>query len=124
MVHAIGLDLVEVARMQEDIEKYGERFVDRILGAEERALYDGRVDKEHFLAGRFAAKEAIVKALGFRLKERPAWNVLQVLNDEAGRPVCVFPEDITTQLGRVSCLISITHEKTHAAAVAIIQEVS
>jgi holo-[acyl-carrier protein] synthase len=124
MIHAVGLDLVEIARVQRDIEKYGERFVDRILGPAERALYDNRIDKDRFLAGRFAAKEAVVKALGFRLAERPSWNKLQVLNDPTGQPVCHFPERLRDQLADVSCLVSITHEKTHAAAVAIIQEVS
>lgn len=121
MIHAIGLDIVEVARIVRDLDEYGNRFRDRILGARERELYDRRADKAVFLAGRFAAKEAVIKALGYRLTERPAYGSLEILNDGAGQPVLELPEEIRAALGSVRILLSITHERTHAAAVAVIE---
>lgn len=122
MIHAIGLDIAEVARIGRDLEAYGNRFADRILGPRERAIFDRRLDKAVFLAGRFAAKEAVIKALGYRLTVRPAYTSLEIVNDELGQPVLYVPEDVRALLGNARCLISITHERSHAAAVAVITE--
>ncbi len=122
MIHAVGLDIVETARMERDIAQYGERFVQRILGEHERSLYDHRVDKPVFLAGRFACKEAVIKALGFRLKDRPPYSDLQVINDPSGQPVLQMPAELNAQLGPVRFLLSISHEQHYAVAVAIITE--
>lgn len=122
MIHAIGLDIAEVARLGRNLERFGNRFVDRILGPREREIYNRRLDKAVFLAGRFAAKEAVIKALGYRLTERPAYVSLEIVNDAMGQPILHLPDHITAALGAARCLISITHERTHAAAVAIITE--
>lgn len=122
MVHAVGMDIVEVARMEADIDEYGDRFINRILSTAERERFDQRVDRAVFLAGRFAAKEALIKALGYSLSERPPYAELEILNDATGRPECRLPEYVLQKLGSVRCLISITHEKHYAAAVAIITE--
>jgi holo-[acyl-carrier protein] synthase len=122
MIHAVGLDIVETERMERDIASYGNRFVERILGEQERSLYDRRVDKSVFLAGRFACKEAIIKALGFRLKDRPPYADLQIINDPTGRPILDLPPALASQLGPIRFLISISHEQHYAVAVAIITE--
>jgi len=122
MIQAIGLDIVEVARMERDLRTCGNRFAERILGAEELAILNRRHDKSVFLAGRFAAKEAVIKALGYRLSERPAYRAIAITNDASGQPVLSLPDDIRAALGRARCFLSITHERTHAAAVAVITE--
>ena len=122
MVHAVGIDIVEVARMEADIAEYGDRFINRILSTAERERFDQRVDQAVFLAGRFAGKEALIKALGYSLSERPPYAELEILNDATGRPECRLPGHVLEKLGPVRCLISITHEKHYAAAVAIITE--
>ena len=122
MIHAIGLDIAEVARLGRDLERFGNRFVARILGPREREIYERRLDKAVFLAGRFAAKEAVIKALGYRLTDRPAFSSLEIINDEMGQPILHLPDDVKAALGAARCLISITHERTHAAAVAVITE--
>lgn len=122
MIRSIGLDIAEVARFDRDLKAFGNRFVDRILGSQERLVFERRHDKAVFLAGRFAAKEAVIKALGFRLTERPAFAALEITNDELGQPHVHFPDNVKAALGSARCLISITHERTHAAAVAIITE--
>ena len=122
MVKSIGLDLVEVARIQNDLNRYGERFSGRILGEEESPLFNARRDKALFLAGRFAAKEAVIKALGTYLTERPAYSDIQIVNDPSGQPLLRLPETLVDRIPKFNSLISITHEKNYAAAVAIFEE--
>ena len=124
MVASIGLDIVEVARIEKDVEQYGARFVNRILGDKEMALFEQRPNQTLFLAGRFAAKEAVVKALGRYLSDRPPLNQLQIINDNSGQPRLEMPDDIVAKLNGARCLLSITHERNYAAAVAIFEDPS
>lgn len=122
MVHAIGLDIVEVERIRKDIEQYGDKFINRILNKKELESYDKRFDKDLFLAGRFAAKEAIIKALGKFLNDRPPYTDLQVLNDNTGQPYFKLPDEILQKLKNAVILLSISHEKNYAAAMVVISE--
>jgi len=122
LIKSIGLDIVEISRITKNIEHFGDKFVLKILGDEELAFYRKRFDKASFLAGRFAAKEAVIKGLGFFLKDRPAFPLIQILNDYTGQPYLELPLSIKKQLKESKCLISITHEKNNAAAVAIFLE--
>ena len=123
MVRSIGIDIVEVDRIRKDVDQFGRRFVSRILGVNELELFDKRQDKLLFLAGRFAAKEAVIKALGQYLEKRPAYCVLEVINNPSGRPELSLPPSILEKLKGATCLISISHEKNYATAVAIIEEI-
>ncbi len=122
MIVSLGLDIVEIARIERDLKRFGERFVNRILGAKERSQYQKRNDRTLFLAGRFAAKEAVVKALGYYLSVRPPLHQLEIINDASGRPELVLPDDVKAKLRGAHCLLSITHEQNYAAAVAIFEE--
>ena len=123
MVTSVGIDIIETARVKNALERFGERFLKRILGPEEQLLFTGRRDRFEFLAGRFAAKEAAVKALGKYLDRRPPFHAFQVLNDDSGQPRLVFPEKIAGLLTGVNCLISISHSRQNAVAVVIFEEV-
>lgn len=119
MVESVGIDIVEVARIERLIAKDGDRFYKRVLGPEELAICESRVDKAQFVAGRFACKEAVVKALGVYLEDKPALSSLQIVHDEGKAPVLVLPDDVKAKLtGRV-WHISISHERSYAAAVAV-----
>ena len=122
MIKSVGIDLVAIERIEDDLSKFGDRFVEKILGNDERDIFNRRQDKAIFLAGRFAAKEAIVKGLGRFLKERPALSSIQILNDDSGFPEVSFPESIQATLGKSRCHVSITHDHNNAAAVAIFEE--
>ena len=122
MADSIGLDIVEIARIERSLERFGERFLKRILGPEERIVYDRRVDRHQFLAGRLACKEAIVKALGKYVKDRPSLASLQIVADVDGRPAVSFPSELVELLARLDCLVSISHEKNYAVAIAIFSE--
>ena len=121
MVESIGIDIVETERMRADLERYGDRFLRRILSDGEQAILSSRVDKATFLAGRFACKEAVIKALGRFLTVRPAYTDISVLNDATGRPYVELPDAVTEPLHGASILVSISHERCHAVAMAVIR---
>lgn len=122
MIKSVGLDIVEIARIDADVKKYGKRFVERILGEQELIQYSSRVDKILFLSGRFAAKEAVIKGLGKFLRDKPMLTELQIVNDATGQPELFLPDRLKQNLLQVTCHISITHEKSVAAAVVIFSE--
>jgi holo-[acyl-carrier protein] synthase len=120
MVDAIGIDIVEIDRIRRALERHGERFLGRILSDRERVVCDKRADRAQFVAGRFAGKEAVVKALGRFLDTRPPWRVIEILNDAGGQPVVVLPPDVQARLDGRRLLVSISHERHNAVAMAII----
>jgi holo-[acyl-carrier protein] synthase len=120
MAEAIGIDIIEISRIEAARQRYGKRFVRRVLGPEELGLYESRVDKSQFLAGRFACKEAVIKALGHYLTDRPPLNRLQIINDNSGRPELLLPVEIHAQLKNVRILLSISHDRTSAVGMAVI----
>lgn len=119
---AVGIDLVDVTRIANLISRYGDRFLLRILGPDEMAYLGIRRDRAQFVAGRFAAKEAAIKALGQYLKEKPALSRIQILNDETGRPSLDLAQLALPQLTSVHAKISISHERSHAIAMVILTE--
>jgi len=87
MILGVGTDLAKVARFEAALARHGARFPARILGEHEHAQWQQRNDKAAFLAKRFAAKEAFVKALGVGLRHGMRWGEIQVVNDALGRPL-------------------------------------
>ena len=86
MILGIGSDLIDVRRIERTIERHGERFLERIFTAAERAKAEGRVRKAETYAKRFAAKEACAKALGTGLRAGVFWRDMGVVNLPSGRP--------------------------------------
>src|SRR5436305_4494218 len=86
MILGVGLDLVDVRRIERTIERHGERFLARIFTAAERAKADGRARPAETYAKRFAAKEACAKALGTGLRAGVFWRDMGVVNLPSGRP--------------------------------------
>ncbi|MBB3140005.1 holo-ACP synthase [Halomonas organivorans] len=86
MILGIGTDIARVARFEAAQARHGERFARRVLGDDELVGYRQRGQPASFLAKRFAAKEAFVKALGTGLRRGMRWSEIQVVNDALGRP--------------------------------------
>ncbi len=111
MIKGIGTDIVDIERVRKAMS---EAFLAKVLSKEEleRTASMTEERKLQFTAGRFAAKEAIIKALsGY---EVPVMNRLNIINDENGRPQIEYKD--------YQLLISISHEKTYAVAFALLQE--
>ena len=118
-----GIDIVETARIRRSIEEHGQRFLDRVYTGIEQA-YAGRNPKRYFehLAGRFAAKEAVLKVLGTGWRGGISWTDIEVFNTPAGQPVVKLTgecERIAHRLAIKRWHISISHITTHATASAI-----
>lgn len=115
---AVGVDILEVERMARGIERYGDRFCDRFFTAREQQQCGGRAAS---LAGRFAVKEAVSKALGTGIGD-VAWKEIEVVSDQRGRPELVLHGSaarLATQNGLAEWAISVSHTKTHAVGMAV-----
>lgn len=87
MIVGIGADIVDIGRIEAGLERFGERFLNRLFAAEERDAALRARNRAAFLAKRFAAKEAFAKAVGTGIDKGVAWRDIAVTNDAAGRPV-------------------------------------
>lgn len=113
-----GIDLIEVERFRTQKPGIRERFLERVY-TEAEILYSGGNDQH--LAGRFAAKEAVAKALGCGIG-KVSWQEIEILNDEAGAPVLHLhgkAAEQAAELGLTDWSVSITHLREYAAAVAV-----
>ncbi len=123
MIVGVGIDLCEVARLAELEDRYGERFVSRVFRPAEEERCRGR-RRHECLAGRFAAKEAALKALGTGLSQGIGWHDIELARGESQRPIIVFhrrAREIFQQLGGTRVSVSISHDGGHAVAVVIVE---
>lgn len=103
MIYGIGTDAIEVARIEASVARHGARFVERILGPRERIVHAARAARTPrrgtlFLATRFAAKEAIAKALGLGMRRPMHWRAAQIVNAVSGRPEVLADEGLAAFL--------------------------
>jgi holo-[acyl-carrier protein] synthase len=120
MIYSVGIDLTDIERIRKDLDRWGEKFVMRLLGEEERILYRQKRDKVRFVAGRFAAKEAVMKSLGAFIISGVYPKSIQILYDLYGKPYVHLDDTIREKILDKEIKVSITHERTMAAAVAIL----
>ncbi len=121
-VIAHGIDMVECSRIDEAVERHGERFLRRVFTDHELTYARGRKRETEHLAGRFAAKEAVLKCLGTGWTNGICWTDIEVRNDPAGRPSVHLSgrcRELADAMGLASILISITHTSDHAIASAV-----
>ena len=112
MILGTGVDLAEVGRIREAIERYGDRFIRRIYTDAEIAYVERKANKFERYAGRFAAKEAGMKAIGTGWKRGVRWQDFEVSNLPSGRPTLRLhgvAERIAGKMGVTSISLSITH---------------
>jgi holo-[acyl-carrier protein] synthase len=102
MILGIGNDIVDIRRIEQAIGRYGDRFLDRIFTAAERARSDGRSGRAASYAKRFAAKEACAKALGTGLRNGVYWRDMGVVNERSGRPTMLLTGGAARQLERLT----------------------
>lgn len=124
MIVGIGMDIVEVERIRAIYQRHPERFVRRILTENERDYVLRHADPTERLAGRWAAKEAALKALGTGLAEGIGWRDVEILPDELGRP-CLHLHGKAAgrakQLGVDASHVTITHSRDSAVAQVILE---
>ncbi len=120
----IGIDIAEVVRFERTLERYGDRFLRRVYHEVEREEAARRRKKAEFLAGRFAAKEAGMKAMGIFPGRGLRWWELYVTYRKGGAPVLNLQgraKALADELGVTRCHLSITHDAGIAAAEVILE---
>ncbi|NTV06383.1 MAG: holo-[acyl-carrier-protein] synthase [Chlorobiaceae bacterium] len=115
----VGVDIVDLDRIASLYSRYGMKFLQRFLSEAEIALCLHKPQVVASIAGRFAAKEAVVKALGTGFSDGVHWKSFEILNDERGRPF-VQPADASCFSPGCSIKISIAHDHHAAVAMALI----
>jgi holo-[acyl-carrier protein] synthase len=130
MILGIGSDMIDIRRIEQAIERFGDRFLDRIFTAAERSKCDRRANRSASYARRFAAKEACSKALGTGFRDGVFWRDLGVVNLASGQPSMrltggalrrleeITPDGMTARLD-----VTLTDEPPLAQAVVIITAV-
>ena len=120
MILGIGTDIVKLQRLRDISETHGDRFINRVLSRAEMGILPEKKRNE-FLAGRFAAKEALIKALG---SKNISLSDIEILNDESGRPHVSNIDDLLKKSGIDAARIhvSISHETDYAVGMAVLEK--
>lgn len=124
MIHGIGTDLVAIERLSEMWRRHGERALDKLLAPEERDDCRASPDPGRFLAKRFAAKEALGKALGTGIRAPVLLPAIAVRHDELGRPAFTFAPELAGWIAAraLVCHLSLADEAGHALALVVAEK--
>ena len=131
MIFGVGIDIIEIDRIAASYARFGQRFARRILGARELERFEARRARSEkrglaFLSTRFAAKEAVAKALGLGMRSPMRWHAVEILNDASGRPLAsVHTADLRrfVERHRLRLHVSLTDAQVTVAAYAIAEVV-
>ena len=121
-IFGIGTDIVECLRIAQMIERHGELFITRVFTSQEIQDCQSRKQATQHFAGRWAAKEAVLKALGTGWRRGISWRDVEVRNERSGAPMISMyggARDYMDQMGISQILISISHCRSHATAYAM-----
>jgi holo-[acyl-carrier protein] synthase len=124
MIVGTGIDIAEVPRIRQSIERFGQRFLQRIFTAGEMRYCDSKANRFERYAARFAAKEAGMKAIGTGWKRGVRWQDFEVANLASGRPTLRLhgvAAQIADDLGVRSITLSLTHTAAQGMAVVILE---
>ena len=118
-IQGVGTDIIEIQRIKEAIERHGERFLERLFTEKERAYCNHYKNAIPHFAGRFAAKEAILKAFGTGLQPELSWQEIEILNNPQGKPEVYVASPLLQALSISQIFLSISHCDAYATATAI-----
>jgi holo-[acyl-carrier protein] synthase len=119
---AHGIDLVDCPRIEDMVKRHGDHFTDRVFTAAEQKYARANRNPVEKLAGRFAAKEAVLKLLGTGWRGKIAWTEIEIVNNAAGQPEVALSGEvkkIADELGIKHISVSITHTANFAIASAV-----
>ena len=127
MIVGVGIDLVETERIENAWKRFGERFVNRILSVGEKEYCLSHRNPAPFIAARFAAKEAVSKALGTGIGPLLGWQDIEVRRKESGAPYIELHgkgQELLAQLKANVVHLTLTHTATNSIAMAIVERIS
>ena len=124
MIIGNGIDLCEVSRIRQSIERFGEKFTQRVFTPKEIAYVERKANKFERYAARFAAKEAGMKAIGTGWRHGIRWQDFEVTNLASGKPTLAFhgvAAEVARRLGVKNVSLSMTHTSEMAMAMLILE---
>jgi holo-[acyl-carrier protein] synthase len=139
MIFGIGTDIQRIDRIRAALERHGDRFAERILGTQELVIYRRRSAKDAahagrfttargitFLATRFAAKEAVSKALGLGMRMPMHWRAAQIVKEPSGKPRVATDPVLTAWMAERSLIahVTLTDDDDYAVAFAVVEKVA
>lgn len=119
MIIGLGTDIIEIKRIERSIANYGSQFLDRIFTSNEQEYCLKRRESARHFSGRFAAKEAVAKALGTGISEYLGWLDMEILNDDKGKPVLKLSKGVIDHFQQPNLHVSISHSRDYAIAFAV-----
>ncbi len=122
MIESVGIDIIEVSRIKNVIDRWGDSFLRRVYTPWEINYCSRKKFPEQSFAARFAVKEAVLKAIGTGYNDGIKWTSVEIVNDERGQPTVRLGEKIQNIIGKKKIKISMSHTREHAVANAILYD--
>ncbi len=122
MVKGIGVDIIEISRIRKSVETLGETFLSKVFTEREIAYCAAKMNRYQHLAARFAAKEAVSKALSTGWAGEFRWKDVEVMNDPSGQPHITLYGKLGERLASSTLFVSLSHSESHVVAVVLIEE--
>jgi holo-[acyl-carrier protein] synthase len=122
VIRGIGVDIIEIHRIEGAIRDGGERFLDKLFTAGEIAYCSGKRFAAQHYAARFAAKEALSKALATGWAGAFRWRDVEIMNDPSGRPRVLLHGSLRDTLAPTTLHVSLSHSDSHVVAMVVIED--
>ena len=122
MIIGIGCDCIEIDRFRQALARTKDRLLTRLFTPNEISYCQRHNDPVFSFAGRFAAKEALSKALGVGIGSALSWHDMEIINDEQGKPCVIWHTDVAERFGVRKSHLSISHSHTIAMAYAHLEQ--
>ena len=121
MVKGIGVDIIEIDRIRRSIDSIGDRFLEKVYTAREISYCDAKAHRYQHYAARFAAKEALAKALSTGWAGEFRWKDVEIMNEPSGQPKISLHGSLSQKLAGADIMLSMSHSDSHVVAMVLIQ---
>ncbi len=124
MIKGIGVDIIEIGRITKSVEELGDVFLQKIFTAREIAYCNSKPNAHQHFAARFAAKEALSKAVATGWSGEFKWKDVEVSNESSGKPLLTLHGSMKEILSHCSVLVSLSHSDHHVVAIVVLEELA
>lgn len=121
MIKGIGVDILEIVRIQNSIDNLGAAFLEKVFTPEEIRYCQSKHNMAQHFAARFAAKEAVSKALATGWRGDFVWKDVEIMNDTLGQPHVTLYGKLKEMLAHTAVFVSLSHSESHVVAMVVIE---
>jgi holo-[acyl-carrier protein] synthase len=122
MVRGVGVDIIEIDRIRKSVETIGDHFVQKVYTPSEIAYCDAKAHRYQHYAARFAAKEALSKALSTGWAGEFRWKDVEITNEPSGQPRITLHGLLRAHLADATVMLSMSHSESHVVAMVVIED--